>query len=47
MHIGNRGEKYVVPSRSSADFVLDGNSDLNYFDQILEYINTITNNFQS
>lgn len=41
------GQKYVIPSRSCADFVLDGNSDLNYFDQILEYINTITNNFQS
>lgn len=40
------GEKYVVPSRDCADFVLDGNSDLNYFDQILEYLNTITNNFQ-
>jgi len=41
------GQKYVVPSKNNADFVLDGNSDLNYFDQILEYINTITNNFQS
>lgn len=41
------GEKYVIPSREYADFVLDGNSDLEYFDQILEYIYTITNNFQS
>jgi uridine kinase len=41
------GEKYVIPSRSCADFVLDGNSDLKYFDKILEYIHTITNNFQS
>jgi len=40
------GEKYVIPCREHADFVLDGNSDLKYFDQILEYINTITNNFQ-
>ena len=30
-----------------ADFVLDGNSDLKYFDQILQYIYTVTNNFQS
>lgn len=41
------GEKYVIPCREYADFVLEGNSDLGYFDQILEYIYTITNNFQS
>ena len=40
------GEKYVLPGRDYADFVIDGNSDLKYFDQILEYIHTITNNFQ-
>ena len=40
------GRKYVIPCREFADLVLDGNSDLNYFDQILEYIYTITNNFQ-
>ena len=40
------GEKYVLPGRSDADFVIDGNSNLKYFDQILEYIHTITNNFQ-
>lgn len=40
------GEKYVIPCREHADFVLEGNSDLRYFDQILEYIYTITNNFQ-
>lgn len=45
-YIVNAGEKYVLPSRSSADFILDGNVDLEYFDKILEYIHTITNNFQ-
>ena len=40
------GEKYVLPGRDYADFVIDGNSDLKYFDQILEYLHTITNNFQ-
>ena len=40
------GQKYVIPNRACADFVLDGNSDLNYFDGILEYLDTITNNFQ-
>lgn len=39
------GQKYVIPFRESADFVLDGNSDLQYFRKILEYINTVTNNF--
>lgn len=39
------GQKYVIPNRENSDFVLDGNSDLNYFDQILEYLNTVTNNF--
>ena len=39
------GQKYVVPFRNCADFVLDGNSDLSYFGQILEYIYTVTNNF--
>ena len=28
------GEKYVIPCREHADFVIDGNSDLNYFDHI-------------
>lgn len=41
------GEKYVIPSREYADFVIEGNSDLEYFDKILQYIHTITNNFQS
>ena len=45
-YLRHAGEKYVIPSRQYADFVLDGNSDLKYFDQILEYIHTITNNFQ-
>lgn len=40
------GEKYVIPCRENADFVLNGHSDLQYFDKILEYIHTITNNFQ-
>ena len=44
-YIISAGQKYVVPSRKWADFVLDGNSDLNYFNEILEYLNTITNNF--
>ncbi len=45
-YIYEAGVKYVQPGRNSADFVLDGNVNLKYFDQILEYIHTITNNFQ-
>lgn len=40
------GEKYVKPYRSDSDLILNGKSDLKYFRQILEYIYTITNNFQ-
>lgn len=45
-YISNAGEHYVKPFRKQADLVLDGNADLNYFAEILEYIHTITNNFQ-
>ncbi len=44
-YIVSAGEKYVIPNKKCADFVLDGNSDLNYFSTILEYLNAITNNF--
>jgi uridine kinase len=39
------GEKYVKPYRSQADIIINGASNLTYFTQILEYIYTITNNF--
>ena len=40
------GEKYVKPSRDEADIILNGDTNLAYFCKILEYIHTITNNFQ-
>ena len=40
------GEKYVKPARDEADIILNGDSNLLYFGQILEYIHTITNNFE-
>ncbi len=46
-YISLAGEKYVKPFRKEADLVLNGNSDLSYFAQILEYIYTITNNFEN
>ena len=39
------GEKYVKPARDEADIIINGDSNLLYFSQILEYIHTITNNF--
>jgi len=45
-YLETSGCHYVRPHRNSADFVLNGNADLNYFSQILEYLYTITNSFQ-
>lgn len=45
-YIMQAGEKYVKPYRREADMVINGKADLKYFAQILEYIHTITNNFQ-
>ena len=44
-YILNIGEKYIAPYKSEADLVLNGNSDLKYFSQALEYIHAVTNNF--
>ncbi len=46
-YIAQAGEKYVKPFRKEADLVINGNSDLKYFAQMLEYIHEITNNFQA
>ena len=45
-YISVAGEKYVKPHRDDADIIINGASNLNYFAQILEYIHTITNNFE-
>ena len=44
-YILGAGEKYVKPCRDDADIIINGDSDLTYFSQILEYFYTITNNF--
>ena len=46
-YIAEAGEKYVKPFRKEADLVINGNSDLKYFAQMLEYIHEITNNFEA
>lgn len=45
-YILSAGQKYIIPSRKDMDIILNGDSSLEYFSQILEYIHTITNNFQ-
>lgn len=45
-YILGAGEKYVKPARNEADIILNGDTNLAYFCKILEYIYTITNNFQ-
>ena len=45
-YILGAGEKYVKPARQEADIILNGNTNLKYFCTILEYIYTITNNFE-
>ena len=45
-YIIGAGEKYVKPARAEADIILNGDTNLTYFCQILEYIHTITNNFE-
>jgi len=44
-YILGAGEKYIKPYRADADIIINGDSDLSYFAQILEYFYTITNNF--
>ena len=41
-YISKAGERYVKPFRREADIVINGNSDLKYFAQMLEYIYEIT-----
>ena len=45
-YIIGAGEKYVIPFRADSDIIINGDSDLEYFSQVLEYIHTITNNFE-
>ena len=45
-YVQEAGQKYVVPARSIVDMVLNGDCELPYFTHILEYIHTITNNFE-
>ncbi len=40
------GQKYIKPTRKEADFIINGDADLDYLSQIIEYLHYITNSFQ-
>ncbi len=44
-YVCKAGRKYVMPAKDNCDIIANGECDLEYFTQILEYINLITNNF--
>lgn len=41
------GEKYIKPSKEYADLILNGSTNMEYFCQLIEYLHTITNNFEN
>ena len=44
-YVCESGRKYIVPAKDNCDIIANGECDLEYFTQLLEYINLITNNF--
>jgi len=40
------GERYIKPAKSECDIIASGECDLEYFSELLEYINHITNSFE-
>ena len=46
-YIKSVAEVYIQPKKSEADIIINATSSLDYFEQILEYMHAITNNFQS
>ncbi len=46
-YVRKASEKYILPQKPKADIIINGGSALNYFEQIIEYIHTITNSFLS
>lgn len=46
-YVRQASEKYILPQKPKADIIINGGSALNYFEQVIEYIHTITNSFLS
>ncbi|MDD3236905.1 MAG: hypothetical protein PHV37_02260 [Candidatus Gastranaerophilales bacterium] len=40
-------KEFIHPQKENADIIINGTSSLDYFEQIIEYIHTITNCFQN
>lgn len=45
-YVEKAGEKYIQPAKSFSDIVVNGECDLEYFSQVIEFINHITNCFE-
>ena len=45
-YIVGAGKKYIAPTRKDADIIIDGDADLDYLSQVLEYLHYITNSFE-
>ena len=46
-YVGIAAEKYIRPSKNDADIIINGASSLEYFSQIIEFIHSATNCFNS
>lgn len=44
-YVDTAGEKYIKPAKQFSDIIVSGDCSLDYFSQIIEYINYITNSF--
>lgn len=46
-YVRKASERNILPQKGKADIIINGKSSLVYFEQIVGYIHTITNSFQS
>ena len=46
-YVRTAAEKYIKPSKSEADIIINGAASLNYFSQIIEFMHSATNCFVS
>ena len=44
-YIKSAGQKYLIPHKKHCDIIINGECDLKYFQDMVMYINLITNNF--
>ncbi len=46
-YIEEAGKKYIQPAMEFSDIIINGEADIEYFVQVVEFINHITNSFQN